>query len=175
MTEDIRRGIADLLPRLRRFAFALTGTIEDADDVVQIACERALVRLEQFTPGTRLDSWMFRIVQTVSIDLHRKARRSNTVWDPDAMQSVPHDARIHELAEARMDLAIVRRAIALLPDEQRSVLALVTIDGMSYQEAADTLDVPIGTVMSRLARARKKLAEALNYESGGSAHHEARR
>ena len=74
---------------------------------------------------------------------------------------MPVDARIHEQAEARADLAIVRAAVARLPEEQRVVLALVAIDGRTYQEAAETLGVPIGTIMSRLSRARRKLVDAL--------------
>ncbi len=74
---------------------------------------------------------------------------------------MPHDARIHEHAEARADLAIVRAAVARLPEDQRAVLALVAIDGRSYQEAAEILEVPIGTVMSRLSRARRRLLDAV--------------
>jgi RNA polymerase sigma-70 factor, ECF subfamily len=166
MTSEIRQEMVDLLPRLRRFAYALTGSLDEADDVVQSACERALSRLDQFRPGTRLDSWMFRIVQTVSIDRIRKQKTHGVVDNPEIVEQVEHDARIHEGTEARLNLAIVRKEIARLPQEQRSVLALVTVDGMSYQEAANTLNVPIGTIMSRLARARKKLAAALETGSG---------
>lgn len=161
MTADVRRELVELLPRLRRFACALTGSLDDADDVVQAACERALSRLHQFTPGTRLDNWMFQIVRSIWIDRVRRVRRMGEVNDPDWETHIGFDARIHEQAEARMDLSIVRRAVALLPEEQRIVLALVTVEGKSYKEAAELLDVPIGTIMSRLARARKKLAEAL--------------
>jgi RNA polymerase sigma-70 factor, ECF subfamily len=160
MTGDVRQEMVALLPRLRRFALAQTGSREAADELVQAACERALSRLDQFTPGTRLDSWMFRIIQTMWIDRKRYAGRR-----PEAgtkvIELMPFDARIHDQAEARADLAIVRAELARLPDEQRLVLALVAIDGQSYQEAAETLGVPIGTIMSRLSRARRRLVEAL--------------
>jgi RNA polymerase sigma-70 factor (ECF subfamily) len=160
MASDIRQEMVALLPRLRRFAFARTGSREAADDLVQAACERALARFDQFTPGTRLDSWMFRIIETTWIDRKRYAARR-----PEAgatvIELMPFDARIHEQVEARADLAIVRAEVARLPEEQRAVLALVAIDGQSYQQAAETLGVPIGTIMSRLSRARRRLVDAL--------------
>jgi RNA polymerase sigma-70 factor (ECF subfamily) len=159
---ELRLQIVALLPRLRRFAFALTGRQDEADDLVQSACLKALDRLSQYEVGTRLDSWMFRIVQTTFLDevRSRSRRAKDTVVNED-INAVGFDARIHERTEARADLAIIRAKINELPTEQRELLALVVVDGMSYQSAAEVLDVPIGTVMSRLARARKKLASAL--------------
>ncbi len=166
MTDAIRREMVALLPRLRRFAYAICGSLEEADDLVQESCERALSRLEQFAPGTRLDSWMFRIIQNVWIDRTRAHARRTTDNDLEALAAVPHDARIPEQTEARSALAIVRREVARLPDEQRIVLSLVVVDGMTYQEAANVLKIPIGTVMSRLARARKRLAELIDAGPG---------
>lgn len=82
------------------------------------------------------------------------------------IEHATYDARTHEQLEARNDLDIIKSEIARLPEEQRAVLALVTVDGMTYQEAAETLDVPIGTIMSRLARARRKLADAIDLPPG---------
>ncbi len=161
MSTALGQQIVTLLPRLRRFAQSLTGSREEADDVVQSACERALARSDQFQIGTRLDSWLFRIVYTVFIDRTRqqKLRRTEVIDDLDDRHGF--DARTHERTEARQSLAIVARAIDALPHEQRVLIAIVAIDGMGYQEAADLLEIPIGTVMSRLARARRKLADAL--------------
>jgi len=160
---DIRHQIVALLPRLRRFALTLAGSRDLADDVVQSACEKALGRLDQFMPGTRLDSWMFQIVRTTFIDhIRRQKRRQHDDLTPDLVESLPSDARIHEQTVARADLAVVRAEIGRLPDEQREVLALITVEGLSYQDAADMLGVPIGTIMSRLSRARRKLARALD-------------
>src|SRR5262245_17933894 len=156
----VRQEMVALLPRLRRFALVQTGSRELADELVQAACERALSRLDQFTPGTRLDSWMFRIVRSLWIDKARYARRRPEAG-AEMIGLMPFDARIQEQVEAKADLAIVRDAVATLPEEQRVVLALVAIDGRSYQQAAETLGVPIGTVMSRLSRARRKLVDAL--------------
>lgn len=159
---DIRRQIVALLPRLRRLACALCGNQDEADDIVQAACEKSLTRLDQFEPGTRLDSWMFRIVQTTFIDQRRTRHRRNAAPLEGVADVVAFDARIYERTAARADLAIVRAEIGRMPDEQRAVLALVAVDGLAYKEAAEVLGVPIGTVMSRLARARKRLADALD-------------
>lgn len=161
---DVRDEIIELLPRLRRFACALTGSLDEADDIVQAACEKALTRLHQYTPGTRCDQWMFQIVRTVWIDKLRYSRRRDGINRKEETESIGFDARIHQQTEARMELAIVRRELARLPEEQRVVVVLVTVDGRSYQEAAEMLDIPIGTVMSRLSRARRRLAEALEGE-----------
>lgn len=170
---DIRHQIVALLPRLRRFALTLAGSRDLADDLLQSACEKALGRLEQFTPGTRLDSWMFQIVRTTFIDhIRRQKRRRHDDLTPDLVESLPSDARIHEQTVARADLAIVRAEIGQLPDEQRLVLALITVEGLSYQDAADMLGVPIGTIMSRLSRARRKLARALDTPPAGPGHAE---
>lgn len=161
MPQDVRNDIVALLPRLFRFAHALTGSKQEAEDVVQTACERALTRLEQFTPGTRLDSWMFRIIRTVAIDRGRRERRTVAV-DPFLLsEQIIDDARIAEQTSARQDLKIVSSALDELPEQQRSVVLLVALEGLSYQEVAELLDIPIGTVMSRLSRARRKLAEAM--------------
>ncbi len=155
-----------LLPRLRRFAHGLTGSVDEGDDVVQAACERALSRLDQWQPGTRLDSWMFRIIQTVWID--RVRRRRETALPPEAWEQLPGPDGEHDM-QVRNELATVRRLIGDLPDDLRAVLLLVTIDGLSYREAALALDVPMGTVMSRLARARLTLGRRLNNDTPNSA------
>jgi RNA polymerase sigma-70 factor (ECF subfamily) len=155
------------LPKLRRFAFGLAGSIEEGDDLVQAACERALARRNQYEPGTRLVSWMYRIVQTVWIDRLRQRRRGPTAMDPTALAEFPGGDAAME-AESRLALAEVRRAIATLPPEQRTVLLLVCVEGVAYREAAEILQLPIGTVMSRLARARLALGRALEEPRRGS-------
>lgn len=162
MEHDVRKELVALLPRMRRFAYSLTSSMEEAEDVLQSACEKALVSLGQFQPGTRLDSWMFKIIRSVHIDRVRYSSRRPVSSDPEIAETVGYNARTHERLEAQMDLDIIRGEISKLPEEQRTVLALITVDGMSYQEAADTLGVPIGTIMSRLARCRRKLAEAID-------------
>ncbi|MGK9234457.1 RNA polymerase sigma factor [Inquilinus limosus] len=160
MGDEVRSNLAAHLPRLRRFAWGLAGSRDEGDDLVQAACEKALARSHQFTPGTRLDSWLFRIVQTTWVDRLRQRRTRRTEADDEALAAVP-DGRGHA-GEARLALGTVERAIAALPEDQRSVLLLVSIDGASYREAAEILEIPIGTVMSRLARARLALGRALD-------------
>ena len=159
---DVREEMVALLPRLRRFAGGLTPDRHLADDLVQAACLKALERWHQWQPGTSLASWMFRIVQTTWIDDYRSRQRrpEDTVID-DLPEAVGEDGR--ELVERRSELRAVRLAIAALPDDQRAVLMLVTVDGLSYQEAAQALNIPLGTVMSRLSRARIRLADQLGH------------
>lgn len=161
MDFDFRRELVGLLPRLRRFAYGLCGSLDEADDLVQEACARALARQHQFEPGTRLHSWMFRIIQNLWLGRLRQAGRRQTVTDVAVLEQLGSDARIAEQTEAKMDLQVIAAELDEMPPEQREVLVLVTIDGRSYQEAAEILQIPIGTVMSRLARARRKLADAL--------------
>lgn len=156
MDQDFRRELVELLPRLRRFARALAGHPDRADDLVQAACEKALTKAHQWQPGTRLDSWMYRILQTTWIDDCRaSAHRQSHLEEVDLDTVADHGAVRH--LEARTTLAAVRRAVRALPDAQRAVLGLVCVEGLSYREAADVMGVPVGTVMSRLARARLSL------------------
>ena len=157
MNEDLKAEIADLVPRLRRFAYAICGNREQGDDLVQTACVKALSRLDQYQRGTRLDSWMFRIIQNSHIDAARHRQRSGGTSDPEVLDRLSDGGRGAAHSEQRLLLARVRAAIAELPEEQRAVMALVAIEGYSYKEAAEILETPIGTIMSRLARARARL------------------
>jgi RNA polymerase sigma-70 factor, ECF subfamily len=154
---DLGTQLGELTPRLQRFALALTRSPADADDLVQSTLERALACLEQWERGTRLDSWLYRIAQNLWIDQRRAARLRGSMESTDAaMQLIGEDGR--ELNERQLMIRDAVRAMAALPEEQQVVLALVSIEGLSYGEAAKVLGVPIGTVMSRLARARRTVA-----------------
>lgn len=166
MSDRFRRDLVALVPKLRRFAFSLCGNRQDADDLVQAACEKALRNAAQFTEGTRMDSWMYRIIQTQWIDDRRKAMRRGTVVDPEDAH-LSDEGKAASLPEDRMMLDRTRAAMAGLPEGQREVLALVAIEGLSYREAAETLNVPVGTVMSRLSRAREALLPRLGLTQGG--------
>ncbi len=153
---DLHAEMLAHLPRLRRFAFALTGGGADADDLVQSAVEKALLRVDSFEPGTRMDSWMFKIAQNLWIDQMRKEKRRGPSVDlDDALDLAGEDGR--KTVEQRAIVSDIQTAIQGLPENQRLVVAHVLVDGQSYQEAADNLEVPVGTLMSRLARARKTL------------------
>ncbi|HXF54333.1 MAG TPA: RNA polymerase sigma factor [Hyphomicrobiaceae bacterium] len=163
MTDQIRAEMIRLLPRLRRFAHALTGARDQGDDLVQETCVRALTHIDQWEPGTRLDSWMFRIAQNLWLDSGRAQKvRGEKVDLEEAYDVVGSDGR--QVTEQRMALEAVREGLQQLPPEQRVLVALVCIDGLSYKETAAIVDAPIGTVMSRLARARRALHEYLNRE-----------
>lgn len=163
VTDDVRRQIVDLLPRLRRFSRALTGDSDRADDLVQEACLRALSRLDQWERGTRLDSWMYRIAQNIWFDRLRAAKvRGEAVEIDTALDITGEDGR--DVMDSRLALGDVSRAMAALPAEQRAVVSLVCIEGLSYGEAAEIAGVPVGTVMSRLARARRALFAATHGE-----------
>ncbi|MGI9422651.1 MAG: RNA polymerase sigma factor [Hyphomicrobiaceae bacterium] len=156
MDNEFRAELVKLLPRLERFAYALTGNLDQGDELVQEACARALERKDQWQPGTRLDSWMYRIVRNIWID----SRRTIKVRGEQVEIGTAHDLSVVDgrtVTDARMTLEVVSRAMAQLPEEQRLVIALICIDGLTYREAAEIVDAPIGTVMSRLARARVAL------------------
>ena len=158
--EQLSADIAALLPRLRRFARALTGQAADADDVVQIALERALMRAEQFAPGTRLDAWLYAIVRNAWIDEARaRTRRAKVFAAAELGERVGNDGEAEMLA--RLEAKDVWKAMAALPEEQREAVALVCVEGLAYREAAATLGVPIGTLTSRLARGREALQRML--------------
>jgi len=158
VADDIRDQMVQLLPRLRRFAAGLTGSVTDGDDLVQDTVERALKNLHQWEPGTRLDSWMFRIAKNRFLDIRRSQKRSGVVAvevPEDAPAIVSDGARG---AEAHMMLSGAAQALDGLPPEQREALLLVAVEGLSYRDAADILEIPMGTLTSRIARAREALA-----------------
>lgn len=156
-TDRVEDQLVAFLPNLRRFATSLCGSRDVADDLVQAACERALASAERFEPGTRFDAWMFRILRNLWIDVVRRRKTAGVQEDISEREDIAGVSGEREV-EARMTLRSVGEAIKELPDEQREVLLLVCIEELSYRETADVLDIPIGTVMSRLARARKNLA-----------------
>jgi RNA polymerase sigma factor (sigma-70 family) len=158
MSTSLENDIAALLPRLRRFARSITFHREDADDVVQIAVERALTRSAQWEPGTRLDSWMFRIVKNAWIDEVRTRARRDQLFAPEAEGEHVGDDR----AEAQQQRMAIEQALRRLSEEHRMVIGLVLVDGMAYKEAAEVLDIPMGTLTSRLARAREALQALLS-------------
>jgi RNA polymerase sigma factor (sigma-70 family) len=143
--------LVELIPRLRRYARALVGDRATADDLVQDTLERAWAKLHLYRRGTDLRAWLFTVMHNVHVNRVRAARVTD-----------PLDEEMPELAQraSQGDALLVRdldRGIARLPTEQRAVLLLVTLEEMSYEQVARTLGIPIGTVMSRLSRAREKL------------------
>lgn len=162
MNREFEDGVLALLPRLRRFAVSLSRDAADGDDLCQMTIERALNARDQWTRGSRLDSWMYRIMRNIWVDeVRARARRGQTFVTEDAGLEVgaPGDQ------ETRVELSNVDRAMARLPDEQREAIALVMVEGFAYKEAAEIMGCPIGTLTSRLIRGR----EALMVELGVAA------
>jgi RNA polymerase sigma-70 factor (ECF subfamily) len=157
---EIQDQLVALLPRLRRFARTLTRNIHDADDLVQLAIERALVRIDQWRVGSRLDSWVFGIIHHAWIDEVRARRRHEQVIAPEKVAEHVADTA----SEAPIDRLSLAAAFAQLPEDQRVAVTLVLIEGLAYKEAAAVLDVPIGTVTSRIARGRETLKSLLGGE-----------
>ncbi len=157
--DDVRAQLAELLPRLRRFARVIARNIADADDLVQVAVEKALTHADQWRPGSRMDSWMFGIMKNAWIDEIRARRRRARMHAPEEAGTTVGDVS----AQAR-DIALsVQAAMSRLPEEQRMAIALVLVEGLSYKDAAESLGVPLGTLTSRLARGREALQAHLGH------------
>lgn len=165
MQELFSTQLVAMLPRLRRFALALSGDPDRADDLVQTACTRALASAAQWQAGTRMDSWMYRIVQNLWIDQRRNVAAAGVASADEDVDALPEAVDFEQAVHAQISLAQVLQAMQSLPDAQRSLLALVSIEGLSYREAAEVLQLPIGTVMSRLCRARTALKVRLQEAS----------
>jgi RNA polymerase sigma-70 factor (ECF subfamily) len=160
--ETIQEQIVALLPRLRRFARNLVRTPHDADDMVQIAVERALLHLDQWHRDARLDSWLFKILRNAWIDeVRSRGRRAKLFMPEEAGENVGEASM-----EREMDRLSVEAALARLPHDQRLAVSLVLVEGLAYKDAADVLEVPIGTLTSRLARGREALAAMLRPPQG---------
>ncbi|SAL72644.1 ECF subfamily RNA polymerase sigma-24 factor [Caballeronia udeis] len=160
---DLPGMLPDMLPRLWAFALRISGDRHDAEDLVQRACVRALERAHQLQPDTDPLSWMFSIVHSTWINELRARsvrKRSSMEWDDDFLENVADP--VDKSPETQLMHSQIISAVERLPEAQRVVMLLVAVEGLSYQEAADVLEVPIGTVMSRLSRARQAVGALFN-------------
>lgn len=158
--QAVRDGLLPLLPRLRRLARALAGQAADADDLVQIVLERALARAQQWRPDAALDKWVFAIARNAWRDELRARGRAQHLFVDEEAGAMASDG-----ASAPAQKLELAAALAALPPDHREVVALVLVEGLSYTEAAELLEVPVGTVTSRLARARATLQARLGAEA----------
>jgi len=150
--------LLDLLPRLRRFAAGLAGNPADGDDLCQMSLERALANRSRWQEGTRLDSWMYRIMRNIWIDEGRAgSRRRQTFVAEEAGARQGGDGA----QEAAVELSYIDRAMQKLPDDQREAVLLVMVEGYAYKEAAEIVGCPVGTLNSRLVRGRDALMAML--------------
>jgi RNA polymerase sigma-70 factor, ECF subfamily len=161
MPAELGSQIVSLLPRLRRYALAVSRDRDVADDLVQTACEKALAAAQG--PGSEVpfEAWMFTILRHAWVDRQRKLQVQGVSVDIEDHQDERATPSVEHELSARSEMLRVQQAMIDLPQEQREVLELVCVDELSYKEAAQQLGIPIGTVMSRLARARLKLAAQL--------------
>jgi RNA polymerase sigma-70 factor (ECF subfamily) len=160
-SDDFEQRLVELLPRLRRLARALTSQAADADDLVQAALERAWKGRAQWRPGTSMEAWVFTVMKHAWIDETRaRSRREKRAAPPEAAEAVADP--LAPGLELRLEADAVRRAVAALAEDQRLAVALVLVDGLSYAEAAQVMEVPMGTLTSRLGRARAALIAQLS-------------
>ena len=163
--ETLRDQIVGLLPRLRRFGLSLAKDLDSADDLVQAACERALTRLDQLREGSRLDSWLYRIVYTQWIDTlrRRQIRSEKLIVLSQETESMPDSSDADPYFTTTLD---VRTALESLPEEHRAAVILVCVEGYGYAEAGEILNVPAGTIASRVSRARGMMSRRLLDDKG---------
>jgi len=155
-TSSFEDQLSGLLPRLRRLAHALSRDPADADDLAQATIERALRSRDQWQPGTKLDSWCYRIMRNLWIDTARARARKNAREAPEEEGlNIGDDPR--DAMEAAVDLKRIMAAMSRLPDEQREIVALILVEGFGYREVSEMLGLPMGTVSSRLVRGRTAL------------------
>ena len=154
------QSLIELIPRLRRYARALVGERAAADDLVQDTLERAWSKLHLYRRGTDLRAWLFTVMHNVHVNRLRAARPTDPLED-----EIPELAQRATQGDALM-VRDLERAVAALPIAQRQVLLLVALEDLSYEETARVLEIPIGTVMSRLARAREKLRLLMQGKGG---------
>ena len=157
-TEQLQTGLIELLPELRRFAYSLTCDRDAADDLTQSALERALTKASAWDSSRPLKFWVFRIARNLWLDQLRAEKVRGNIEDIDDEGVDIADDRLAAM-HTTQELREVTDKMRELPEDQRAVLALVAVEGYSYKEAAELLDIPVGTVMSRLSRARKTLIE----------------
>jgi len=164
--DQIAADLPDVLPRIWRYSLALTGRRPLADDLVQSVCVRALERADQFQPGTHLDRWLFRLAHNIWISDMRKdvVRKGQGMVSVDEVDLVDHSQN----SEANLERRDIMLSVFRLPEAQRQTVVLVYVEGYSYKEASEILNIPLGTVMSRLAAARATLAQKFRNEGYGA-------
>jgi RNA polymerase sigma-70 factor, ECF subfamily len=158
---SMREAVLAAVPSLRAFAISLSGNVDRADDLVQETLLRALVNIDSFEPGTNLSAWLFTILRNLFRSEYRKRRREVEDGDgtyAESLKSQPEQ-------EARVEFREFRAALSKLPPDQREALILVGASGFSYEEAAGICGCAVGTIKSRVNRARTRLAELMSIES----------
>ncbi|MEX0903139.1 MAG: RNA polymerase sigma factor [Pseudohongiellaceae bacterium] len=163
----MKEQLVELLPGLRRFSWSLTNSAHDADDLLQATVERLLSK--GVPEGVEVARWAFTVCRNLWVDEYRSRKvRQRAQWDPELAEAVEINGERN--VHLQMELQEVNRAMEQLPRDQHIVLTMVAVQGLSYKSVAEALDIPQGTVMSRLARARSKLVELLHTTPSGVQH-----
>jgi RNA polymerase sigma-70 factor, ECF subfamily len=160
LDDQTRDSILAAIPNLRAFAISLSGNVDRADDLVQETVLRALANIDSFQPGTNMPAWLFTILRNLFRSEYRKRRREvedATGMYAESMKSQPEQG-------SRLEFEELRVALAQLPDDQREAVILVGASGFSYEEAAAICECAVGTIKSRVNRARNRLAELMSIE-----------
>jgi len=160
LDEQTRDSILSAIPNLRAFAISLSGNVDRADDLVQETVLRALANIDSFQPGTNMSAWLFTILRNLFRSEYRKRRREvedATGMYAESMKSQPEQS-------SRLEFEELRAALAQLPEDQREAVILVGASGFSYEEAAAICGCAVGTIKSRVNRARNRLAELMSIE-----------
>ena len=160
VSPEVRAAMLSAMPHLRAFAISLTGSVDQADDLVQEALVRGLSHIDSFQPGTSMQAWLFTILRNQFHTSFRRRRRE--VEDPDGVMAGTLSCAPEQ--DGHLDLQDMRTALARLPVDQREALLLVSAEGFSYEEAAAVCGAKVGTIKSRINRARARLAELLGYD-----------
>src|SRR5688500_15128780 len=158
---SVREAMLSAVPSLRAFAISLSGNVDRADDLVQETLLRAMANIDSFQPGTNMSAWMFTILRNLFRSEYRKRRRE--VEDTDG--SYAESLKSHPEQNSRLEFQEFRTALAKLPPDQREALILVGASGFSYEEAAAICECAVGTIKSRVNRARTRLSELMSVES----------
>ena len=162
LAPSVREAMLDAVPSLRAFAISLSGNVDRADDLVQETLLRAMANIDSFQPGTNMSAWLFTILRNLFRSEYRKRRRE--VEDTDG--SYAEGLKSHPEQHSRVEFEEFRTALAKLPQDQREALLLVGASGFSYEEAAAICECAVGTIKSRVNRARTRLTELLSLEDG---------
>ena len=160
LAPDVREAMLSAVPSLRAFAISLSGNVDRADDLVQETLLRAMANIDTFEPGTNMSAWLFTILRNLFRSEYRKRRRE--VEDTDG--SYAESLKSHPEQNSRLEFQEFRAALAKLPPDQREALILVGASGFSYEEAAAICECAVGTIKSRVNRARTRLADLLAIE-----------
>jgi RNA polymerase sigma-70 factor (ECF subfamily) len=163
LAPSVREAMLSTVPSLRAFAISLSGNVDRADDLVQETLLRAIANIDSFEPGTNMSAWLFTILRNLFRSEYRKRRRE--VEDADG--SYAETLKTHPEQTSHLELQEFRTALAKLPPDQREALILVGASGFSYEEAAAICDCAVGTIKSRVNRARTRLAGLLSIEDAG--------